>query len=107
MRKRGAIYFANLPEVGRKRVLVVSWNAVNAGMRPIVARITSRSCPRNIPTYVELHPGEGGMRETSYVLLHELTILPDELIDEDRIGTLSFSRMIDIMAALRRALDLD
>jgi mRNA-degrading endonuclease toxin of MazEF toxin-antitoxin module len=104
--RRGCIYFANLPGVGRKRVLVVSWNAVNAGMWPVVVRVTSRWRERNIPTYVELEAGEANLPETSWALCHELFTIPANLFDDEPEGELSFGRMMQIGDALKRALDL-
>lgn len=106
MIRRGGIYFANIEGIGRKRVLVVSWNAVNSGMWPIVARITSRSRVRNVPTFVELDEGEGNLPEASWVLCHELYTLPGEVLDDAPSGQLSIGRMIQVGAALKRALDL-
>ena len=106
MIRRGAIYFADLPNVGRKPVLVVSWNAVNAGMRPIVARVTRSWRVRNIPTYVELEAGEANLPETSWILCHDLAVLPASLLDEQPAGELSFERMLQVDEALRRALAL-
>ena len=104
--RRGEIHFANFPGVGRKRVLIVSWNPVNAGMHPIVARVTSRRRVRNVPTSVELEAGEANLPETSWVLCHELAALPAAVIDDEPDGTLSFERMQQVDEALKRALDL-
>ncbi len=107
MRRRGGVYHAKLPGVAeRKIVLVVSWHAANAGQRPIVVRVTSKWRPREIPTYVELDPGEGGLREQSWVLCHEMTMLLEEAIDKEPLGTLSFGRMLEVNAALKRTLDI-
>lgn len=108
MRRRGSIYFAALPGVqDRKRVLVVSWDAVNAGMRPIVVRVTSRWRQRNVPTYVELDLGEANLPEASFVLCHDMTMLPEEVIDPDPIGSLSYGRMLQVDQALKRTLALN
>lgn len=103
---RGGLYFAHLPAVGDKPVLVVSWNALNAGLRtPIVCRVTRTERERSIPTYVPLAAGEGGLPDASYVLCHELTtIRADDLRKE--IGRLSGAAMERVERALRRALDL-
>jgi mRNA-degrading endonuclease toxin of MazEF toxin-antitoxin module len=103
---RGGVYFAELPGVGDKPVVVVSWDAVNrAGLRPIAARITSAERRRSLPTFVELERGEGGLSEPSYVLAHELFTLPPTAFRR-RSGELSLGKLIAVEAALRAALDL-
>lgn len=105
MIERGCIYFAELPNVGRKPVLVVSWNAVNAALEPVVARVTSRWRVRTLPTAVELEAGEANLREASWILCHDLAALPAVVLDAP-YGRLSFERMRQVNDALKRALDL-
>ena len=103
---RGDVYYVNLQGVGMKLGAVVSWDSINRGMRqPIIARITRRERERSLPTYVELQPGEGGVRETSYVLCHELLTLREDDFTE-RLGILPLGRLLQVEAALKRALDL-
>lgn len=104
--KRGGLYFAHLAEVGDKPVLVVSWNALNAGLRsPVVCRVTRTERERSLPTYVSLLAGEGGLPEASYVLCHELTTIRAEDLRKE-IGMLSEGAMQRVERALRRTLDL-
>lgn len=111
-KRRGGIYFANLGErIGRKRVLVVSYEGVNRGLRqPVCALITSRDRERSLATYVAIEPTDTntgrGVRETSYVLCHYLVTLPDESLDEEPEALLSGFKMIEVRDALRVALDL-
>jgi mRNA-degrading endonuclease toxin of MazEF toxin-antitoxin module len=108
-RRRGDVYFANLGErIGRKRVLVVSFEGINRGLRqPICALITARDRPRTAQTYVEINPPEGGVTKTSFVLCHYLVTLSEERFDEEREGSLGAFKMIEVRDALRRALDLN
>lgn len=103
---RGGVYFAHLPGVGDKPVLVVSWNALNMGLRsPVVCRITRTERERSFPTYVPLAAGEAGLPDDSYVLCHDLTtIRAGDLRSE--IGLLPVAAMQRVELALRRALDL-
>jgi mRNA interferase MazF len=104
--ERGSVWYAELPRVGAKAVLVVSWDAINAGLRsPIVCQVTRSERERSFPTYVALAAGDGGLEHDSFVLCHELaTIDVSDL--RRRLGTISPASMIEIEAALRRALDL-
>jgi mRNA-degrading endonuclease toxin of MazEF toxin-antitoxin module len=105
-RRRGDIYYAELGDIGRKPVLVVSWDAINDGLkRPICALITSVDRERALPTYVAIEPNESGLRETSYVLCHALATLVEEVLDPAPVGTLPPWRMTQV-TALSTALDL-
>lgn len=104
---RGGVYFARLPYVeDPKAVLIVSWNAINAGMRsPIVCQVTRTDRPRTLPTYVFLEAGEGGLPDESYVLCHALTTLEaDDFLRQ--LGEVSPAAMLNVEAALRRTLEL-
>lgn len=88
-------------------MLVVSWQAINEGLRsPVVARITSRVRERSLPTYVPLEAGEAGLPEASYVLCHDLVTLRESDFRR-RAGVLPLGRMLEVDNALRRALALD
>jgi mRNA-degrading endonuclease toxin of MazEF toxin-antitoxin module len=103
---RGGLYFADLPGVGDKRVLVVSWNAINDGLRsPIVCLITSTQRARSLPTDVSVSAGEAGMGEDSWILCHEITTLDAERI-RDEIGVLPPPLLVQVETALKQALDL-
>jgi mRNA interferase MazF len=104
---RGELYWVEMPDLGRKLFLVVSWNAINRGLRqPIVARVTAQERERALPTYVELSPGEGGVRQRSWILCHELITLRESRFVE-RLGELPLARLLEMEKALKRALDLD
>ena len=103
---RGGIYFAEFPDVGDKRVLVVSWDAINAGMRsPIVCLITKTARPRTLPTDVAIPAGVGGMEQDSWVLCHELATLDAEDFRRE-IGHLPAPLLVQVEEGLKRALDL-
>ena len=78
-RRRGSIYDGFLRDVpdDPRPVLVVSADAVNRGMQPIVAHVTTRECTRALPTDVVLENGEGGITQRSWVLCDELATLDD------------------------------
>jgi mRNA-degrading endonuclease toxin of MazEF toxin-antitoxin module len=106
-RQRGEIYYAELDEIGRRPVLVVSWDAINGGLRrPICALITSTVRDRSLPTYVPIDPQESGLRDSSYVLCHALVVLLESQLDPAPVGVLPPWRMQDVGQALRLALDL-
>ena len=105
-RHRGGIYYAEF-EFGRRPVLVVSWNAINRGMRqPICAFITTTARDRTIPTYVEIDPTESGLDEMSFVLCHALVTKDERDMDVQPVGDVGYSKMREVEVALARALDL-
>jgi mRNA-degrading endonuclease toxin of MazEF toxin-antitoxin module len=108
-RRRRGIYRARLPDVEEyKRVLVVSWNALNAALKqPICAVITAEERERKVPTYVVLEPHEsdGGVNTTSFILCHALHTLKEADIDARAIGAITATKMEEVEAALARALD--
>jgi mRNA interferase MazF len=103
---RGGLYFVNLPGVGDKRVLVVSWNAINDGLRsPIVCLVTSTRRERSLPTDVRVAAAEAGMDEDSWVLCHEIATLDAKRFRRE-IGVLPPPLLVQVETALRHALDL-
>lgn len=103
---RGGLYFAAVGDLGDKRVLVVSWDAINRGIRsPIVCLVTSTVRSRALPTDVHIPAGVAGMETDSWVLCHEiLTLDADDFRRE--IGELPAPLLVEVEAGLRRALDL-
>jgi mRNA interferase MazF len=103
---RGAVWFLDIPDVGDKPALIVSWQPIQDALdAAIVARITSAEKKRSLPTAVALEAGEAGLQRPGYVLCHELFT-----VDRDRFrrhsGSLAPSRLLEVEDALRRALDL-
>jgi mRNA-degrading endonuclease toxin of MazEF toxin-antitoxin module len=108
-RQRGYIYDGFIRDVPDepKPVLVVSSNAVNRGMQPIVAQVTRTERVRRLQTHVVLEPGEGGVAERSYVLCHELATLEDADIAEEPWGNMiPPHKLIAVERALMEALDI-
>jgi mRNA-degrading endonuclease toxin of MazEF toxin-antitoxin module len=103
---RGGIYFAALPGTGDKTVLVLSWDAINAGLRsPIVCQVTTTERERNLPTFVTLPAGAAGLEDDSYILCHELVTLDAEDFRRE-VGMIPPATLAQVEDALRRALDL-
>lgn len=104
---RGSVWYAAIPGVGDKPVVVVSAEAINRSLANVtVARITSVDRERSLPTFVALEPDDvAGLPARSFVICHDLFTLPKELLGR-RVGVLAAHRMLAVEAALRRALDL-
>ena len=104
---RGAVWFAAIPGVGDKPVVIVSWDVLNRALESvIVARITSVERDRGLPTFVSLDPDDvDGLPLGSFVICHDLFALPKPL--RRFVGFVPTTRLLEIETALRRALDLD
>ena len=103
---RGGVYYASLPEIGDKPVLVVSWDAVSNGMNsPVVCLITRTDRPRAFDTRVYVEAAESGLDYDSYVLCHELATLNAEDFRR-HVGDISVPTLIRVELAIKRALDL-
>jgi mRNA-degrading endonuclease toxin of MazEF toxin-antitoxin module len=94
--RRGAVWIAQLPDIGRKPAVILSDQTVTFALRPTVARITSVERARALPTTVVLEPGEvDGLPERSYVLCHDLLTVPiEELVTH--LGAAPSERMSEI-----------
>jgi mRNA-degrading endonuclease toxin of MazEF toxin-antitoxin module len=103
---RGSVWYADLPQLGRKPVVVISADIVTNLLRPVVARITARERPRSLRTFVELEPDEAGLSSRSFVLCHDLVTLNRRRFDDEPVGELAVGRMVEVEQALRYALDL-
>lgn len=96
MYERGEVWFARIPEVGVKPVVLVSDRTVTLAMQPIAVRITSVERPRSVPTVIALAPGEvEGLPENSYVLCHDLMTVRDGGLVE-QIGRIPWRRMVEV-----------
>lgn len=103
---RGGVYYVHLPGVGDKPALVVSWNAINDGLRsPIVCQITRAERERRLPTFVRVSGGTAGLSDDCYVLCHELVTL-DTGDFRRALGMLPGPQMVRVEEALRRTFDL-
>lgn len=107
MYHRGAVWLADLPDVGPKYVVVVSSQAVTLHLRPIVARITSVDRERAIDTTVALAAGEvEDLPDDSFVICHDLFTLPSGVLREHK-GNLNPARLLEVEKAIQVALSLD
>lgn len=103
---RGSIWFVEIPGVGDRPALVVSWQPVQQALgAAIVARITSIDKQRTLPTAVRLGAGEAGLDRPGFVLCHDLFTIEESSFRRES-GLLSAGRLIEIEGALKRALDL-
>jgi mRNA interferase MazF len=98
---RGEVWWCELPEVGRRPVVVLSRDAAIPRLRrTLIGPCTTRI--RNILSEVLLEPGEDPIPRTSVVNLDSVESVSLGTLVE-RLGRLSDDRMDEICAALEIA----
>ena len=100
---RGEVWWCELPEVGRRPVVVLSRNAAIPRLRrALVAPCTTTI--RGLPSEVVLDPTEDPIPRPSAINLDSVESVAVTVLVE-RVGQLSDSRMRDVCAALDVAVD--
>lgn len=101
--RRGEIWWCELPDIGRRPVVVLSRDAAIPRLRrALVAPCTTTI--RNLPSEVHLEPGDDPVPRSSAVNLDSVESISIAVL-VDRLGTLSTQRMEEICAALEVAVD--
>lgn len=113
--RRGEIWWAELAprsgseQHGRRPVVIVSHDSFNAtvGWRSVIVVPLSTAAKqmRRGPTAVVIDEGDGGLRELSVALCHQVTTL-DRAKLVARVGALSESTLAALESGLKTALDL-
>ena len=100
---RGEVWWCELPEIGRRPVVVLSRNAAIPRLRrALVAPCTTTI--RGLPSEVILDPAEDPIPRASAINLDSVESVAVAVLVE-RVGQLSDSRMRDVCAALEVAVD--
>ncbi|MGH9150752.1 MAG: type II toxin-antitoxin system PemK/MazF family toxin [Acidimicrobiales bacterium] len=103
MPRRGEVWWSELPEVGRRPVVVLSRDvAIPRLRRALVAPCTTTI--RGLASEVVLEPGNDPIPRRSAVNLDSVESISVAVLVE-RLGALSAGRMRDVCAALEVAVD--
>lgn len=101
--RRGELWWCELPEVGRRPVVVLSRDAAIPRLgRALVAPCTTTI--RNLSSEVMLEPGDDPVPRRTAVNLDSVESVSIAVL-VDRLGTLSSDRMRAMCAALEVAVD--
>ena len=96
--RRGEVWWCELPEIGRRPVVVLSRDvSIEARRRSIVAPCTTTV--RGLPTEVALRPGIDPVPRASAVNLDAVEDTPIALL-VDRLGRLDDATLREVCAAL-------
>ncbi len=108
--KRGDVYLADLDPVkgseqaGRRPVLILEDSRLIPVTLPVVViPFTSNLNMQHLPTCTFVPAGEGGLRQDSVAICHQIRALDKQGLIE-RWGTLSMRYMADIERAVLRTL---
>lgn len=100
---RGEVWWCELPEIGRRPVVVLSRDAAIPRLRrALVAPCTTTI--RGLPSEVVLEPGSDPIPRRSAVSLDSVESVSVAVL-VDRLGRLASARMRNICAALEVAVD--
>ncbi|MEO6989379.1 MAG: type II toxin-antitoxin system PemK/MazF family toxin [Aquihabitans sp.] len=101
--RRGELWWCELPDIGRRPVVVLSRDAAISRLgRALVAPCTTTI--RHLPSEVILEPGDDPTPLRSAVNLDSVESVSLAVL-VDRLGTLSAQRMREMCAALEIAVD--
>jgi mRNA interferase MazF len=101
--RRGELWWCELPDIGRRPVLVLSRDAAIPRLRrTLIAPCTTTL--RGLPSEVVLEPGDDPVPRPSAVNLDSVESVSIAVLVE-RLGSLSGSRMREVCAALEVAVD--
>lgn len=108
--QRGEIYWVNLdPTIGSeiaktRPALIISNNVGNQyADRVIVAPLTTANVTKVYPFEVKLEEGEGGVAQTSKVLLDQIRTVDKSRLGR-KLGTLPAARIEEVNRAIRLSL---
>jgi len=103
--RRGELWWCELPEIGRRPVVVLSRDAAIARLRrAVIAPCTTTI--RGLASEVVLEPSDDPIPRRSAVNLDSLESVSVSVLVE-RLGTLSADRMRAVCLALEVAVDCD
>ena len=103
--RQGELYFAELEDIGRKLVLVLSNEQVNELLHPVVCLVTSTERERALQTFVLIDPPEGGVWKPSAILCHALLTIERWRLADEPIGQVSTATMGKVRVALSAVFD--
>jgi mRNA interferase MazF len=101
--QRGELWWCELPDIGRRPVVVLSRDAAIPRLRrTLIAPCTTNI--RGLPSEVQLEPGDDPVPRRSAVNLDSVESVSIATLTE-RLGRLSDDRLRDICTALEIAVD--
>jgi mRNA interferase MazF len=109
--RRGEVWLIDFGEpVGREQAgmraaVVVSTNALNEGPAGVILVVPVTSARRDLPSHIEIEPGESGLDHSSYAKCEDVKSVSERRLI-DRLGVVGPAPLFDIGRVLRYLLEL-
>jgi mRNA interferase MazF len=109
--RRGEVWLVDFGEpVGREQAglrpaVVVSTDALNEGPAGVVLVVPVNSARRDLPSHIELEPGESGLDHLSYAKCEDVKSTSERRL-VDRLGVVGPEPLFEIGRILRYLLEL-
>jgi len=109
--RRGEIWLVDFGEpVGREQAgirpaVVVSTDALNEGPAGVVLVVPVTSTRRDLPSHVEIEPGESGLDQLSFAKCEDVKSISERRL-LDRLGVVELEPLFEIGQVLRYLLEL-
>jgi len=93
--RRGEVWLADLrpsrghEQTGMRPVLVVSADPFNRSPAGLVIAVPFTTRRREIPTHVEVHPPDGGLRAVSFAMCEQIRTLAADRLGDGALGEVS------------------
>lgn len=108
---RGQVWMADLDptkgheQTGKRPVLVVSADVLNAGPADLVVVLPITSKDKGIPTHVDVVPPEGGLTAASFVIVEQIRCIAKQRLTR-KMGELSAETIESVEGVIRAVLDI-
>lgn len=109
--RRGEIWLVDFGEpIGREQAgirpaVVVSTDALNKGPAGVILVVPVTSARRDLPSHIEIEPGESGLDHSSYAKCEDVKSVSERRL-VDRLGVIAPEPMFRIVRVLRYLLEL-
>lgn len=109
--RRGEIWLVDFGEpagreqAGTRPAVVVSTDALNEGPSGVVLVVPLTSTRRQLPSHVEIEPGESGLSDSSYAKCEDVKSVSERRL-VGRLGVAGPEPMFEIGQVLRYLLEL-
>jgi mRNA interferase MazF len=110
--RRGEVWLADLEptrgreQSGQRPILIVSPDPINQGPGDLVLAVPFTTRRRGIPTHVEVHPPDGGLRDISFAMCEQIRSLATERLGPQPFGSISPAVLRSVENRLRLLLVL-
>lgn len=109
--RRGEIWLVDFGEpIGREQAgtrpsVVVSTDALNEGPAGVVVVVPTTSTRRDLPSHIEIEPGESGLDHPSYAECEDVKSVSERRF-VDRLGAIGPAPLLEIGRVIRYLLQL-